>query len=84
MQNKRKKEKKKKHITTCDCVTCCCHQCDDIATGLIESSVNIAEEQRSALKRNCTAKTHEGTEEERKDRNRPCHVTITAVGNKNH
>lgn len=33
--------------------------------GLIDSSVNIAEEQRSALKPHCTAKTHEGSEEER-------------------
>lgn len=67
MQNKRKiySKKKDQNITTCDCVTCCCHHCDNMEIGLIDSSVNIAEEQRSALKPNCTAKTYEGSEEER-------------------
>lgn len=59
MQNKTKEKTKQKHITTWVCATCCCLQCDDIETGLIDSSVNIAEEQSCALKPNCTAKTYE-------------------------
>ena len=54
--------------------------------GWLMLSVNIAEEQRSALKLNCTAKTHdEGSErEDREDRTRLCHAIVTAVENKNH
>lgn len=46
MQKKRnrynKTNKQKKNITTCDCVTRCCHHCDNMRIGLIDSSVNIA------------------------------------------
>lgn len=62
MQNKRnrdnqKQTKKGPNVTTCDCVTCCCHPCDNMEIGRIDHSINIAVEQRSALKPNCTAKT---------------------------
>lgn len=69
MQNKRdiiqKKKGKTKHLYMwlCHMSLSSLWQCMEI--GLIDSSVNIAEEQRSALKPNCTAKTYEWSEEER-------------------
>lgn len=42
MQNKRNRYKIKK-LTKCDCATCCCHHCDNIDIGRIDSSVNTAE-----------------------------------------
>lgn len=56
MQNKRKRNNQKQ-TKKIDCVMCCCHPCDNMEIGLTDSSVNIAEEQRSAPKPNCTAKT---------------------------
>lgn len=85
MQNKRnryneKVEKKKHHyMRLCHMLL---YHCDNAKIGLIESSVNTAEEQRSALKANCMAKTYEGSEEERQDWTGPCHAIITAVVNK--
>lgn len=63
--NSKKKKGKTKHLYMwlCHMSLSSLWQCMEI--GLIDSSVNIAEEQRSALKPNCTAKTYEWSEEER-------------------
>lgn len=53
MQNKRdiiKKKKKKEKTSLHAIVSLCYHLCDNMEIGLIDSSVNIAEEQISEAK----------------------------------
>lgn len=76
MQNKR--YKRKSNITRRDRVTCRCYRCDNMETGLIDSSVDIAEEQRSALKPKCTAETCEGVRERRPEKTGPGRIKLSS------
>lgn len=51
---------------------------NSVEVGLIDSSVNIAEERRGALKPNCTAETYTGGQK-RPDETGPGHVMLSSL-----